>query len=109
MTDLVDDIRKHLQTLPPHVAERRTADLLTQSLNELERLRAENKLLFDDGQDRELYVDKLEDEIERLRAALRDCMSYIDVDNLTMQTKHRNWQRVLDGGEWKSGNVEIEP
>ena len=47
------------------------------------------------------------EEIVRLREALRDCMSYVDVDNLTMQTKERNWQAVLQGKPWNSANVEI--
>lgn len=47
--------------------------------------------------------------ILELEAALRDCMSYVDVDNLTMQTKERNWRAVLDGGKWNPANVEIEP
>lgn len=50
----------------------------------------------------------LEAEIERLKKALRDCMSYVDVDNLTMQTKRRNWQAVLDGKPWNSSNVDVE-
>ena len=47
-------------------------------------------------------------EIERLRVVLVDCMDYVDCDNLTMQTKHRNWERVLRGEPWKTGNVKVE-
>jgi hypothetical protein len=46
-------------------------------------------------------------ENERLRTAFLDCLSYIDVDNLTMQTKDRNWRKVLAGGEWDKSNVKI--
>lgn len=35
--------------------------------------------------------------IEDLRAALRDCMDYVDVDSLTTQTNYRNWKDVLKG------------
>lgn len=44
----------------------------------------------------------------QLRAALKDCMGYVDVDNLTMQTKNRNWQVVLDGKNWNPSNIDIE-
>ncbi len=46
-----------------------------------------------------------EEDIRHLQAALRDCMDYVDADNLTMQTKHRNWQNVLNGGPWNRANV----
>ncbi len=45
--------------------------------------------------------------IEELEKALEDCMGYVDVDNLTMQTKERNWQAVLDGKDWDSSNIDI--
>jgi hypothetical protein len=54
------------------------------------------------------YADKLREENGRLRAAFTDCLQYIDVDNLTMQTKERNWRAVLKGKAWKSGNVEVD-
>jgi len=28
---------------------------------------------------------------------LRDCMNYVDCDNLTQQTKHREWEDALRG------------
>ena len=40
-------------------------------------------------------IDRLRAENQRLREALRDCMSYVDVDNLTMQTKEREWKMAL--------------
>ena len=52
-------------------------------------------------------IVELEVEIERLRAALADCMQYVDCDNLTQQIKHRNWQAVLDGKPWNPANVEV--
>lgn len=42
-----------------------------------------------------------------LHAALRDAMTYIDADNLTMQTKHRRWQEVLSGRPFRQGNVVL--
>lgn len=73
----------------------------------LRRLRgaADYKLLYDAG----LGAQALEARVANLRNALRDCMDYVDADNLTMQTKHRNWQAVLDGGPWNRANVEVSP
>jgi hypothetical protein len=53
-------------------------------------------------------IDKLKSKIKSLRAALSDCMSYTDIDNLTMQTKHRRWQAVLDGAAWNPSNLDVE-
>lgn len=47
-------------------------------------------------------------EVESLRQALADCMTYVDCDNLTQQTKHRNWQAALDGKPFNFANVEVE-
>ena len=52
-------------------------------------------------------ADALKAENERLREALRDCMSYVDCDNLTMQTKHHNWEAVARGGEWVISNCRL--
>ena len=46
-------------------------------------------------------------EIERLRAALADCMQHVDCDNLTTQHKHQCWQAVLDGKPFVRGNVKV--
>ncbi len=35
--------------------------------------------------------------------ALSDCMTYVDVDNLTMQTKHREWRTALSAFRAKHG------
>lgn len=45
--------------------------------------------------------------IKHVQEALRDCMGHVEEDNLTTQTKHRNWQAVLDGKPWKRANVEV--
>jgi hypothetical protein len=47
--------------------------------------------------DPEGFIDELEYRIQDLEEALRDCMEYVDVDNLTMQTKWREWEKVLEG------------
>ena len=49
----------------------------------------------------------LEEDNANLRMALRDCIRYVDCDNLTMQTKRHNWTKVANGGKWNRGNVEI--
>jgi hypothetical protein len=46
--------------------------------------------------------------IIELERALRDCMSYVDCDNLTMQTKHRNWAAVLNGRKFNPANCETQ-
>lgn len=51
---------------------------------------------------------KAEVRVRELEKALRDCMSYVDCDNLTMQTKHRNWQAVLDGKRFNPANCVVE-
>ena len=53
-------------------------------------------------------VAKLKLERDGLRSALLDCMNYVDEDNLTMQTKHRNWRAVVAGGKWTSANCEVD-
>jgi FtsZ-binding cell division protein ZapB len=62
---------------------------------EIERLKYENKKLFDDGQDRELYVDKLGAEIERLRHILRVHRERLlsRVTELTAERDH--WQNCF--------------
>ena len=39
------------------------------------------------------------EKIESLVSALKDCIGYIDVDNLTMQTKMQEWLRIIEMGE----------
>lgn len=51
---------------------------------------------------------KLQAENKQLKKALKDCISYVDIDNLTMQTKARNWIAVLDGKPWNPANIDIE-
>ena len=46
------------------------------------------------------WVTELAQENANLRAALEDCMQYVDCDNSTMQTKYRAWKAVLDGKPW---------
>ena len=46
-------------------------------------------------------------QIARLRAALADCMQYVDVETLTVQTKDRHWRTVLEGGPWNPANCEV--
>ena len=53
-------------------------------------------------------IDERNAVIKHLRAALSDCIMYVDCDNLTMQHKHLCWGNVLMGGEWQPGNVEVE-
>lgn len=65
-------------------------------------------VLFEDAETEiRALVEDAEKAIHALQGALRDCMRYVDVDNLTMQTKERNWQAVLNGGPWNSANVEV--
>ena len=45
------------------------------------------------------FLEKREEQIRQLRLALRDCMDYVDVDNLTMQTKYEAWLKVLNEGK----------
>lgn len=71
-----------------HINQRRTLNKIMSLNQQINQLRAANA---------------------KLRKALGDCMSYVDVDNLTMQTKHHNWQAVLDGKPWNPSNVDIEP
>ena len=37
----------------------------------------------------------------RLKEALEDCMSYIDVDNLTMQSKYAEWKSIAKSAREK--------
>jgi len=53
-------------------------------------------------------VDRLTKQLTQLQAALADCMSYVEVDNLIMQTKYARW-KALTGAPWRSGNVEVDP
>lgn len=72
------------------------------------------RALLPSGRFEEMYfvrpsaAEKLLQEIKCLRAALADCMMYVDCDNLTQQTKHRNWQAVLDGKPWDRSNVKVQ-
>jgi hypothetical protein len=43
-----------------------------------------------------------------LEAALKDVLEYVDVDNMTMQHKYLKWIKVLQGGKWEPGNVEVD-
>ena len=43
----LDAAKAHLQSLPPHVAVRRTATLLTQALAEIKQLRTDRDVLVD--------------------------------------------------------------
>ena len=45
------------------------------------------------------FLEKREEQIRQLRLALRDCMDYVDVDNLTMQTKYEAWLKALNEGK----------
>ena len=60
---------------------------------------AERCILIRDMEDEERRkdagIDQQEQEIARLRAALKDAMNLIDVDNLTTQTVYRNCQYAL--------------
>ena len=47
-------------------------------------------------------LDSTRKELEELRGKMtvlingfRDCVSYIDVDNLTMQTKEKEWRTII--------------
>lgn len=42
-------------------------------------------------------INYLLDRIIELKRALKDCMFYIDVDNLTMQSKMEKWKNILEG------------
>jgi chromosome condensin MukBEF ATPase and DNA-binding subunit MukB len=53
-------------------------------------------------------AEKAEAAVERLKAALRDCMDYVDVENITMQHKQARWLAVLNGGDWQPGNLGVE-
>lgn len=53
-------------------------------------------------------LTRLNAENAGLRLALADCMTYVECDNLTTQTKHRNWQAVLDGKGWNAANCEVD-
>jgi hypothetical protein len=53
-------------------------------------------------------IERLRAEVDRLKAALRDCMDYVDVENITMQHKQARWQAVLNGGDWQPGNLGVE-
>ena len=52
-------------------------------------------------------IRQLSERERHLWHALNDCISYVDVDNLTMQHKYTMWKHVLDGGGWNRGNVKV--
>jgi len=52
--------------------------------------------------------ERLRLELHDTRCALDDCMSYVDIDNLTMQTKYKSWSDVLNGEPYRRGNVEVK-
>ena len=50
---------------------------------------------------RDGIVKQKDKEITRLKEALEDCMSYIDVDNLTMQSKYAEWKSIAKSAREK--------
>ena len=86
----------------------RDRNTLEQIVKEVEHLRKELDYALmgaaAEGKDR----DRADQRAADLENALEDCMSYVDVDNLTMQTKYRKWQQCLKGGSWEPQNVEVE-
>lgn len=56
----------------------------------------------------EKAISLLRKNIDNLRSALADCMRYVDVDNLTMQTKYARWRDVLSGNSWNPSNTRID-
>ena len=88
--------------------------------DELRRLRAENQRLREDLQrvtkSRDLYMaefnrfnglywDRVSElktaraENQRLRRALRECVECLDFDNLTQQSRYREWKKMVRGEE----------
>ena len=45
--------------------------------------------------EKEKELTELRGKVLKLAGALKDCMSYIDVDNLTMQANYRDWENAL--------------
>ena len=43
-----------------------------------------------------VQLKQLEEKNTNLRKALKDCISYIDIDNLTMQAKIKEWEKELN-------------
>ena len=52
----------------------------------------EDDCIFTEDYNRDPKIDR----IINLERALKDCISYIDVDNLTMQAKYKEWERILN-------------
>ena len=44
-------------------------------------------------------AERLRAENQRLRRALRECVECLDVDNLTQQSRYREWKKMARGGE----------
>lgn len=101
----IEGIQRQLELLKTDDAEQRA---------EIVRLTEWHRIVLGTGTDREAVIrmaaaeytqtavqcwkdkcDQQEQEIARLREALKDAMNLIDVDNLTTQTVYRNCQQAL--------------
>ena len=90
--------RKRLHEKEPGLQDCIAADMarhliemaITPAANEIERLTARVERLEARG------IGGMQRDIRSLRTALRDCMDYFDVDNLTTQTKYEELASVLE-------------
>lgn len=102
----MSELPKWLQDVNEWVEHRLTHD---------EPLERDGEMWVEHGSDmlakiRQLYAElaAVKEQLSETRAALLDCMSYVDCDNLTMQTKYMFWREAYDGKRFNPANCVLE-
>jgi len=80
---MIDRIKAHLRTLPPHVTSRMTASLLAESMAEIEQLRGDLREQMDRADDAEDEAEAREAKVRRImsKTYLYHCMNLVDFIN----------------------------